>query len=99
MTEKAIDVTMVTLAIRAVQEISAEHSQAIDIHPYPSFDQFKAAARSAEAKLSDYGFRITDDYRGAYISLHGIRSGSTAGIGGAMTNWLRAAEKKIGDAA
>ena len=97
--KKAIDVTAVTHAIGAVRAISVELKKTLDTVPYASFDEFKAAHRAAERQLEDYGARIRDDWRGARINLCGIQSSSTGGIHGAMMNWLRAAEAKIGGAA
>src|SRR3546814_18096049 len=62
-------------------------------------EQSRAAERTAVGQLEDYGARVRDDWRGARINLCGISSTSTNGISGAMTNWLRAAEAKIGGAA
>lgn len=96
---KKVDVTAVTHAIGAVRAISEELRKVLDTVPYASFEAFKAAHRAAERQLDDYGARIRDDWRGARITLCGISSSSTSGISGAMANWLRAAEAKIGGAA
>lgn len=96
--KKVIDVTLVTHAIGAVRAICEELKRTLDTVPYASFDEFKAAHRKAERQLEDYGAKIRDDWRGARINLCGISSSSTGGLHGSMTNWLRAAEAKIGDA-
>lgn len=96
---KKVDVTMIAIAIQTVRQISADHSRTLDVKPHASSEQFRAAARTATAQLNGFGFTVRDDYRGAAISFGGIRATSTANIGRAMTNWLRAAEAKIGAAA
>ena len=96
---KKVDVTLLTHAIGAVRAISEELKKTLDTVPYASFEEFKAALRAAERQLEDYGARIRDDWRGARINLCGIQSSGTGGIHAAMSNWLRAAEAKIGGAA
>jgi hypothetical protein len=95
--KKAVDVTLVTHAIGAVRAIGYEMSGKTDWEH--GREQSRAAARSAVAQLEDYGARVRDDWRGARITLCGISSTSTGGIRGAIMNWLRAAEAKIGGAA
>ena len=97
--KKPVDVTLLTHAIGAVRAISAELEATLNIIPYASFEEFKAAHRTATRSLEDYGARIRDDWRGARINLCGIQSSGTGGVHGAMMNWLRAAEAKIGSAA
>lgn len=94
---KKVDVTLVMHAIGAVREISDECSSKADW--MAAREQSHEAARTAVRQLEDYGATVRDDWRGGVLSLCGIRSTSTGGIRGAMTNWLRAAEAKIGDAA
>lgn len=97
--KKAIDVTLVTHAIGVVREISAELKQKVDVFPYASFGEFTAAHHLAINKLEEHGFRVREDWRGARIGNLGIHSSCTGGLLGAMGNWLRAAEAKIGGAA
>lgn len=94
---KKIDVTLVTHAIGAVRAIGEECSRNTDW--MDKREQSHAAARTAIRQLEDYGARVRDDWRGARISLCGISSTSTGGVRGAMMNWLRSAEAKIGGAA
>ncbi len=91
---KKVDVTLVTHAIGAVRAIGEECSRNADW--VNARERSHAAARSAVRQLEDYGARVRDDWRGARISLCGISSTSTGGVRGAIANWLRAAEAKIG---
>lgn len=94
--KKAIDVMLVTDAMRAVRAISEELKGKLDALPYGRFDESKSARRNAVCQLEDYGFRVRDDWRGTRLGILGIHSTCTGGVQGAMRNWLRAAEAKIG---
>lgn len=90
---KKIDVTMVAIAIRTVIAIRGDFEDRTDADP--DLDSLGAASRSAVASLEDFGFSVRDDYRGFSLAFGGIRSTCTAGVGGAMWNWLRKAEKAV----
>lgn len=54
------------------------------------------AEEATRAALDKAGAGILIDYRGATISLAGITSTSTMGLTGAVRNWRKAAEKRLG---
>lgn len=55
--------------------------------------------RVAENLSARLGARISDRWDGARVRLAGVTATCTAGLSGALQNWMRAAERKIRDAA
>jgi hypothetical protein len=58
-------------------------------------DAMQALARRVE---QDFAAKVTDRWDAARVRMMGITSTSTSGIGGAIHNWIAAAEKKAGAA-
>lgn len=58
-------------------------------------DRVRAADHAIADQLkTKFGARIRNDWNGARVSMAGVSSTSTAGLGGALTNWLSAARRK-----
>lgn len=57
----------------------------------------RAAAQALGKYLTDtYGARVAERHDTNRIRMHGITSSNTAGLHGAFSNWVVAAERKIG---
>lgn len=86
---------------KAVRKIARELSDRLIANktgPYDP-DARRIATDAAVFAIEALGGVIRDDANVFALTLGGVRSTSTSGILGAMTNWLRAAEPKIGGAA
>ncbi|ALJ14231.1 hypothetical protein [Sphingopyxis macrogoltabida] len=98
---KAVDAKMLRIAISAVRPIEDElrtQLRALHTGRYDA-DGRRNATSAALDGLTKLGFTIVDNASVFAIRLGGLRAESTTGVLGAMTNWLRAAEAKIGAAA
>jgi hypothetical protein len=97
---KKVDVTMVAIAIRTARDIADSFSDKLGYDGSDgAYDRGRQASASAKNQLEDFGFTVRDDYRGHAVSFGGVRATCTGGLLGAVQNWLRKAEAKIGDAA
>lgn len=75
----------------ALPRISIENGCMMDQHR-----NHRAAAQELGRYLTEtYGARVTERHDTNRIRIHGIASSSTAGLHGAFSNWIAAAEKKV----
>ena len=90
---------MLTVALRTIRSISDEHAERCsEVRRGPDWgtDRIRSFDRYAEGQLVDFGFSARYNFTAFFISFGGVRASSTSGIAGAMTNWIKAAERRIG---
>jgi hypothetical protein len=65
-------------------------------HDRAWFDRHRAVMTRVAADLTErLGARITDRWDGAKVKIAGVSSTCTGGLGGALSNWVTAARRKL----
>ena len=84
--------------VAAVEKIKKAHSDAWP-DPFVKHEEWRARVNAANGAaitaLRALGAHVKDDWREVALKLGGRRSTSTSGVGGAMSNWLTAARKRL----
>ncbi|MBB5987412.1 hypothetical protein [Sphingobium lignivorans] len=86
-------------AIARMERVLIDHGKATaNLRADTDYDAWwsarKAVDKMSTDALTSAGAAVTSDWRGAAIRLAGVRSTSTCGLRGAMTNWLRLARDR-----
>lgn len=87
-------------AFPIVERAIAEHSKALKgVNSIEDYGHWKNTRRSADSALElavvQIGAAISEKGSETAVRLAGIRSTSTRGLGGTLSNWLTAAGKKL----
>lgn len=88
------DITMLTIALRTIRSIKDQHQDFFQ-RKGGDLTALRVADREAAAELRDFGFTVNDSVAGSSISYKGVRATCTAGLAGAMINWIAAAERRV----
>ncbi len=87
-------------AIAAIEAAKARWDKTLAGHSasdnYPAWKQARDYGHSMLlSSLTAAGVSVREDFQGATINFAGIRSGSTGGLHGAVTNWLGRAKLEL----